>query len=218
MSRNENTATVEGTTTEDAKATLITAGLLSWAKDVRYVQEFQRLLKDAGESLVGRRLRRSLVDKGSWYASLLVYLIFVLRPHGRTLGMLTSGLEFQSSSGQKLERHTVLVTVLAFLVGAGGLDWWTTLKSNESDEELNDLRGDDRRQRYQTLRQQMFERASGGSMSSAQPSSSLSLQGEELEWHEKAANQVQSALKVRPIEKYRTYSICLLTACAVFLR
>lgn len=176
---------------------LISAGLLSWAKDVRYVNELQSLLVNAGDALVSGRLRRSVLTKGSWYASFLLYLIFVLGPKGKSLGMAASGLEFTSSmAGNSKEiRRSILATLLTVVAGVGALDWWASSKDREVVSASDDLRGIDRRQRHQMLRQQMFERSSGSTMASSNESAAQ-VGSQDLAWYEKSTEYVQKSLRV----------------------
>ena len=142
---------------------LVTESLLSWAKDVRYVQEIQSMLVQAAEPLLsGSSIAPSVLSKGAWFTSYLLYIMIVVGHKGRTLGMQTTGLRFfaeNNHSGSSLSKRRIWGTLVALGLGTWVLDWWATKVDRESDMQSEGLRGSDRRRRHELLRQQMLHRS-----------------------------------------------------------
>lgn len=163
---------VEGMT--QGKATnLVSESLLSWAKDVRYVDGLQSLLQEALEQLLSRTHSTSTLEKGSWYASLLLYALVIVVPRGRSLGMQVLGLNFEDSQKHQPKRLPFAASLVALILGTGLIDWWATNRSQNEHTRVEQLRGNDRRRLHDLLRQQMLERANS-TLSNAVPSSAQS--------------------------------------------
>ena len=166
---------------------LITESLLSWAKDVRYVQSIQSLLASAAEP----HFSRSLVANGSWYASYLLYVLLIVARTGRTLGMQAAGLHFVDTG-----RRLILSTLVVLGVTTWVLDWWATVQDRQIESQSEGLRGSDRQRRHQALRQEMLQRASTGSSQSTIIHSNLSSKNLRRSLHDRIMSLLRTSIKV----------------------
>jgi hypothetical protein len=150
----------DSTPTGEAQTTtgnndLVTESLLSWTRDVRYVQQCQELLQQILDPMLPTPEARDEWTKRSWYLSSILYVLLVVAPSGRTLGMQACGLKFPETTN----RRRLVGTLLALTIGGFGLDQFTSKKSSLSNNSPESLRGDDRRQRHELLRRKMLQRA-----------------------------------------------------------
>lgn len=147
---------------EEAPNNLVTEGLLSWARDVRYVSLIANSIGEAVEPHLN--LATGLESK-TWYISYLIYVMCVVQSKGRSLGMEATGLQF-------LSKGTMMRPALA-LAFVGGASWALDALCSEENQEVDAdrLRGHDRRRRHHLLRRQMLERSSGESSRTTQVSS-----------------------------------------------
>jgi hypothetical protein len=185
---------------------LVTESLLSWAKDVRYVREIQSMLAEAAEPLFsGASIAPSVVSKGTWYASYLLYILISVGRQGRTLGMGATGLQLTISSGHNsLSKRRIVGSLMALGMSTWALDWWATKSDRESESSHSEgLRGIERQRRHELLRQQMLQRATSSSQSTVVVHSNQSQSresnnsSEELSFQGKLVNNLQTLIKVR---------------------
>ena len=155
----QSNSTVDG---EDDSG-LVTESLLSFAKDVRYVQAIQSLLAQATEPLLSDSLTPSTLTKGTWYTSCLFYVLMMVGRHGRTLGMKATGLQF--ASNESYSKHRLIGALLTLGAATVAPDLWASKDDRHAESQSEALRGNERQMRHEMLRQQMFQRASGSSQS-----------------------------------------------------
>ncbi|KAL3914051.1 MAG: hypothetical protein SGILL_006254, partial [Bacillariaceae sp.] len=165
----------------------IPENLLSLAKDSRYVQQCQELLSEFCSNflqLVGaknsddddRNSSSSSLQKQTWITSYALYVIFVVAPMGRTLGMQALGLTFGGSGGelatnsntqnrQNLARSMLAACGVAFAMEC--YNYHYKRKHETSQQSSNGIQGRSRRELHERLRQQMLARAANGASNSA---------------------------------------------------
>jgi Ring finger domain len=158
---------------EATPGNLVTESLLSWAKDVRYVTEIQEALHRALEphtSSLG-------IKTHTWYMSYLLYVLTVMRRKGQSLGMEATGLKFLPT------RSRPILVLAVWGVGTWLLHGFWSERNRQPP--LEELRGSDRQNQHELLRQQMFER------SAARSHPSVPLQSSR--WSQSNANRRASA-------------------------
>lgn len=167
---------------------VIPESLLALAKDSRYIRQCQELLEQVWQSLLGGRQshpsEQSALERRTWLLSYLLYVLFVVAPSGRSLGMQLCGLNFDDAAsggggggfkdwrGASTTQRLRFVGYLLMTAAAGfGLEYCASMRCHDDDG--NDgssaagrirqerLRGNDRRQMHERLRRQMMERAGG---------------------------------------------------------
>lgn len=166
---------------------LIAQSLLSWAKDVRYVQYIQSLLASAAEP----HITGSLVSNGSWYTSYLLYVLMIVAHTGRTLGMQATGLQFVDEGRRRVVSSLVVLGVTVWV-----LDWWATLHDRQIESQSEGLRGSERQRRHEALRQQMMERASTGSSQSTTVHSNVVSKNHRRSSHDRIMSIFRNSIKV----------------------
>jgi hypothetical protein len=147
---------------------LVAESLLSFAKDVRYLGQCSHLFQQAIESIMPPNTARSesYIQKTSWFMSSLLYILLVIIPSGRTLGMEVCGLKFKTTQQQ------VVRSLLTTTVGWYALDYLINRKtSTDLTQDREDLRGNDRMEMHRRLRMRMLQRASSQQSSSDEPES-----------------------------------------------
>lgn len=162
---------------------VVPESLISLVKDSRYIQQCQELLEQICSSLLtgfGLSSEQDVLRRRTWLLSYLLYILLVVVPSGRSLGLHLFNLSFKDAiegdSGQgsvvTKRRRLYFVGKLLMTVLVGyGLDYCATMRlhddGNNGDRAAADrirqenLRGDDRRQMHEKLRRQMMERARG---------------------------------------------------------
>jgi hypothetical protein len=163
--RIDNVETSTSTNTEDMpiiQLDVIPESLLSWAKDARYIQLCQQLLQQILEPWSRHLSSSSSIRKDTWVLSSLLYVLLLVVPSGRTLGMEACGLTV--AVGPKTITTRLARALLLSISGMYALDRWTrTTAQNPSNNNRESLRGDERRQIHERLRQQMMQRTGGAS-------------------------------------------------------
>eukprot|EP00934_Nitzschia_sp_Nitz4_P009375 Nitzschia sp. Nitz4//scaffold38_size140716//118163//118815//NITZ4_003168-RA/size140716-processed-gene-0.79-mRNA-1//-1//CDS//3329550141//9365//frame0 len=149
---------------EGPASNLVAESLLSMAKDNRYVSHIQFLLEQALQPFISRSFVPSLLNKTSWYVSQILYLMIVVGGKGRTLGMEATGLTFADKDHRSQKIRTI-GSLLGLATTMLLLQLWATAPEREEEAETEGLRGTDRRQRHEAMRQQMLRRANHGNNS-----------------------------------------------------
>lgn len=139
----------------DGKDT-ISHSLLSVAKDARYIGQCYKLLLETMQSInkpSPSRSSETVTNRSSMLLSVVLYVLIVVRPSERTLGMEVCGLKFEKSRG--------LVRKLGLgLLGFYVLDTVADkARNNHTIEDQEALRGTNRMEMHRRLRRQMRERA-----------------------------------------------------------
>jgi hypothetical protein len=164
---------------------LVPETLLSLAKDARYIQQCQALVKELIEPIIllqrgGDRGHSSVeqLEKDSWVMSSLLYIVLLVVPNGgRTMGMDSLGLKFSQTSSSSLRRQKLVVgAMLLSIYGSYAFQRWlqrrsstttttagmdsTTATSNQRNATNQEaLRGSARRRMHEALREQMLQRS-----------------------------------------------------------
>ncbi len=111
MTRIDNVET--STNAEDTPIPLdvIPESMLSLAKDARYIQLCQHLLQQILEPW-GRDPSSISINKDTWFLSSFLYVLLVVVPSGRTLGMEACGLTTVAGVGPKTTTTSRLASAL----------------------------------------------------------------------------------------------------------
>lgn len=130
--------------------------LLSAAKDARYIKQCYELIMDVMQSFKQPLSSRSeaAIKRSSLLISTIIYVMMVVLPSNRTLGMEVCGLQFKTSK-QGLVRK-ILSTILGWYVLEIVID---KARIDHPIETQESLRGTTRMEMHQRLRRQMMERA-----------------------------------------------------------
>jgi hypothetical protein len=161
---------------------LVPETLLSLAKDTRYIQQCQALLKELIEPIIflqrGGDRGHSFVDqleKDSWVLSSLLYIVLLVVPNGgRSMGMDSLGLKFSQPSSSLRRRKAIVGAMLLSIYGSYAFQRWLQRRSstttpggmdgaaasnhrNATNQEA--LRGSDQRRMHEALREQMLQRS-----------------------------------------------------------
>ena len=134
----------------------VSHSLLSAAKDARYIEQCYKLLVDVMQSIKQPLSSRSeaVVKRSSMLLATTLYIVIVILPSNRTLGMEVCGLKFKTSN-QGLVRK-LISTVLGWYVSETIVD---KARINLPIETQESLRGTTRMEMHRRLRRQMMERA-----------------------------------------------------------
>ena len=134
---------------------VVTESFLSLAKDFRYVKQCRDLLQQALDQMDPNGRAESKIYKASWFLSSFLYIMVVIMPSGRTLGMESCGLVFQ-----RKRKGRLVASLLTTTFGWFALDYVINhRKSNVPSENREELRGYDRVEMHRILRTQMMRRA-----------------------------------------------------------
>lgn len=164
MTRIDNVETSANTEDMPIQLDVIPESLLSFAKDARYIQLCQQLLQQILEPWSRRHpSSSSSIQKDTWFLSSFLYVLLVVVPSGRTLGMEACGLTV--AVGPKTTSTRLARVLLLSISGLYALDRWVTRTTTQTPSTNNreSLRGDERRQIHEQLRQQMMQRAGDAS-------------------------------------------------------
>lgn len=177
---------------------MVAESLLSFAKDIRYVGQCSHLVREAMESIMPRSTARPRLskDQTSWFLSSVLYILLVVLPSGRSLGMEACGLKFTSA------RRQVIASMLTSTVGWYALDYFISKEASaDLGQDREDLRGTDRLNMHQRLRNQMLQRARSEqpdeSESARSTSQNATNAGSNQSLRKRIATLLSRAMKVR---------------------
>jgi hypothetical protein len=205
------------TNTEDMPIPLdvIPESILSFAKDARYIQLCQQLLQQILEPW-SRDPSSSSINKDTWFLSSFLYVLLVVVPSGRTLGMEACGLTTVAGVGPKTTTTTHLARALLLSVsGLYALDRWTRTTTTQNPfTNRESLRGDARRQIHERLRQQMMQRQTGGASTTTTQTNpitpSLSSPNNPSQQSSSYSQRLKSILKAcAKVRSYRLVVLCV---------
>lgn len=208
---------VESTDTEDTPIQLdvIPESLLSLAKDARYIQLCQQLLQQIIEPW-SRQNPPSSIHKDTWFLSSFLYVLLVVVPSGRTLGMEASGLTTVAVVEPKTTTNRLARALLLSISGMYALDRWTRTTQNPSTNRES-LRGEERRQIHERLRQQMLQRSGGASttMTATTTTTQTNVSTSSPTNHPSQSSSYSQRLKslLKACAKVRSYYCCCCCYC-----
>lgn len=176
----------------------VSHSLLSTAKDVRYMEKCYRLLLENMQSIKqpsSSRSSEAMIKRSSMLLSAVLYILIVIRPSRRTLGMEVCGVKFRNSR-QGLVRQ-LLSTVFGWYILDTLVD---KVRNNHTIENQESLRGTNRMEMHRRLRRQMMERAQSHtqSLNDVQPNPSQTARNAISNPHfQRLATLIGNSLRVR---------------------
>lgn len=197
---------------------VIPESLLSLAKDARYIYLCQQLLHQILEPWSRHPASSISIQEDTWFLSSILYVLLVVVPSGRTLGMEALGLTV--AVGPKTSTTRLAKAMLLSISGMYALDRWTrtTPQNQSTNDDRESLRGDERRQIHERLRQQMIQRTGGASTTTttittqANPSTLSSPTTNPSEPSMSYSQRLKSLLKAcAKVRSYSCYFVCVIS-------